>query len=108
MKRGDVVWAALDKRRPAIVVSTDRRNDLATDVVLVPCSRSGRLREWHVALRRGEAGLPKDCFAKCEQVTTLPKSQIEAGEIGRISDARLVEVERGILSALGILVARHA
>ncbi len=59
---------------------------------------------WHVAIRRGEAGLPQSCLAKCEQIATVPKSWIDPAELGRLSAARMLQVELAVLSALGIPV----
>ncbi len=59
---------------------------------------------WHVQLRRGEAGLPQACMAKCEQVATIPKSWVEPAELGTLSAGRMREVELAVLSALGILL----
>lgn len=104
MKRGSIHWVSLDKRRPAIVLSPDVRNRLASDVIVVPCSTTARKMAWHVELHRNEAGLPQGCMAKCEQIGTVPKSWIEPAELGVLSAARMREVELAVLSALGILV----
>ncbi len=102
MRRGAVHWVSLDKRRPAIVLSPEIRNRLASDVIVVPCSTAARPLRWHVRLRRGEAGLPQACSAKCEQIATVPKAWIDAREIGQLSPGRLREIERAVLSAIGI------
>ena len=104
MRRGAIHWVALDKKRPAIILSPDVRNRLANDVIIVPCSTTARKMVWHVQLRRGEAGLPQDCMAKCEQIATVPKSWVEPAELGTLSAGRMREVELAVLSALGILV----
>lgn len=104
MKRGAVHWVSLDKKRPAIILSPDVRNRLANDLIIVPCSTTARRMTWHVQLRRGEAGLPQACMAKCEQIATIPKSWVEPAELGRLPAARMREVELAVLSALGILV----
>jgi mRNA-degrading endonuclease toxin of MazEF toxin-antitoxin module len=108
LRRGAVHWVSLDKERPAIILSPDVRNRLANDVIIVPCSTTARRMTWHVQLQRGEAGLPQDCRAKCEQIATIPKSWIEPTELGRLSAARMREVELAVLSALGIVVAASA
>ncbi|HYV68104.1 MAG TPA: type II toxin-antitoxin system PemK/MazF family toxin [Myxococcales bacterium] len=103
MRRGAVHWVSLDKRRPAIILSPDIRNRLANDVIIVPCSTSARPMAWHVRIRRGEAGVPEACMAKCEQIATVPKNWIEPTELGRLSPGRMLQVELAVLSALGIL-----
>ena len=102
MRRGAVHWVSLDKRRPAIILSADSRNRAANDVVVVPCSASAHRMRWHVASRRGEAGLPEASMAKCEQITTLGKVDVEPEELGVLSKARIGEIERALLSALAI------
>jgi len=103
VRRGAVHWVALDKRRPAIILSPDVRNRLANDVIIVPCSTRARAMTWHVQIRRGEAGVPQACMAKCEQVATVPKSWIDDVELGQLSARRMREVELAVLSALGIV-----
>jgi len=97
-------WARFDKRRPALVVSPDERNALANDVIVVPCTRTRRLGPWHVALRRGEGGLPQASVAKCELITTLSKEDLDETPMGGpLRVERMHEVERSLLFALGIL-----
>ena len=101
--RGAVHWVQLDKRRPAVVISPDRRNLLAGDVVVLPCSSAARPMSWHVQLRRGEGGLPADSAAKCEQITTVPKHAVSASPLGgRLSASRIRQLEIAILRALAI------
>lgn len=105
MIRGSIHWADLDKRRPVIIVSVTRRNELAHDVMVVPCSTRLRPMVWHVHLKRGEGGLPSDSIAKCEQIMTLPKDELSSEPLGApLASARMVEIERAMMIALGILV----
>jgi mRNA-degrading endonuclease toxin of MazEF toxin-antitoxin module len=102
VRRGSIHWADLDKRRPVLVVSPDVRNGLAHDILIIPCSTSARPMGWHVRLEKGEGGLGQACLALCEQVTLLRKEFVEAEELGLLTRARMREVERALLSALGI------
>ena len=102
MRRGAVHWVSLDKRRPVVIVSADSRNRVANDVVVVPCSTSAHRMRWHVGLRKGEGGLPEGSMAKCEQITTLSKGDVETDELGVLSAARMRDIERALLSALAI------
>jgi mRNA-degrading endonuclease toxin of MazEF toxin-antitoxin module len=104
LRRGAVHWVSLDKQRPAIILSPDVRNRLANDVIVIPCSTTARRMPWHVQLRRGEAGLPQACMAKCEQVATIPKGWVEPTELGMLTPQRMREVELALVSALGIVV----
>lgn len=95
-------WADVEKRRPVVIVSPDRRNERASDVLIVPCSTSVRAMSWHVRLQRGEAGVFRDCYVACERVAVLRKEFIDPEELGVLSAARMREVEEALLSALGI------
>jgi mRNA-degrading endonuclease toxin of MazEF toxin-antitoxin module len=104
--RGFVYWAHMDKRRPVIVVSHDARNKFGNDVVIVPCTTNMRPLGWHIVLAKGEGGLPWPSIAKCEQLTTVRKADLEQVALGpRLSTERIREIERAILSALAITAA---
>ena len=102
-RRGFLHWALLDKRRPVLILSPDYRNELANDVIVVPCSTRLREAPTHVRLSKSEGGLGSASVLKCEQITTLPKIDIEPDAIGPpLGRARMVQVERGVLRAIGI------
>ena len=111
IRRGTIHWARIDKRRPVLVVSPDYRNEWASDVLVVPCSTMRRLAPTHVLLRRGEGGLESPSAAKCEQVMTLPRSDLEPTALGApLTPQRMDEIERALIGALGIepaALARH-
>jgi mRNA-degrading endonuclease toxin of MazEF toxin-antitoxin module len=86
-----------------LVLSIDARNERASDVIVIPCSTTMREAPTHVRLQRGEGGLPEPCMLKCEQITTLPKDDIDLAPLGpSLGRPRLVEIERAILRAIGI------
>ena len=93
------------KARPALVVSLDVRNRLANDVMLVPLSTTLREAPTHVRVEQGEGGVDHVSMAKCEQLTTLDKTFLWRGPFaGRVRDATMVEIERAIMRAIGIVV----
>lgn len=100
--RAHLYWARMDERRPVLVVSIDARNARAGDVIVVPCSTTLREAPTHVLLARGEGGLSRSCVLKCEQVTTLPQSDVIEPPLGALGLARMRDVERGILRAVGV------
>jgi mRNA interferase MazF len=103
-RRGHLHWVSLDKRRPALVVSPDYRNDLAHDVIIIPCSTRLRPAPTHVPLRRGEGGLAEPSVLKCEQITTLDKAEVHE-PLGKPLPASVLRaVERAILRAIGVPV----
>jgi len=101
--RGHLYWVRLDKRRPALVLSPDYRNELASDVIVIPCSTHLRLSPTHVLLKQGEGGLKASSVLKCEQITTLHRDDVEHDPIGRsLSSSKLHDVERAVLRAIGV------
>jgi len=105
LRRGYIYLAHLDKLGPVLVISPNVRNELANDVLFVPCSTNLSTAPTHVRLRRGEGGLPEASVLKCEQITTLHKDDVRAQALGGPLVARKVlEVERAILRAIGVPV----
>lgn len=104
-RRGFVYLARLDKWRPVLVVSPNVRNELASDVIVIPCSTRLSEAPTHVRLRKGEGGLSAPSVLKCEQITTLHQEDVRKGPLGApVSSACMVEVERSILRAIGVPV----
>jgi mRNA interferase MazF len=92
---------ALDKERPALVISSDALNRHSLDVCVVPVSTSEhRAFSLRPRLRAGEGGLDRDSWAKCDQVTTIEKSKALFPPLGVLSRASLDSVERAIKQAL--------
>lgn len=103
--RGYLYYVQLDKRRPALVVSPNIRNERASDALIVPCSSVLSEAPTHVWLRRGEGGVSVTSVLKCEQITNLHQAEIDPEPRGRaLSPARMREVERAILRAIGVPV----
>lgn len=103
-KRGEVYLADLDKPRPAVVLSVDQLNRHALDVCVVPITTKQHAKfVLRVPLKKGESGLDFDCWAKCDQVTTLEKAFLRPRPLGALSPAKLHEVEQKVKFALGLL-----
>jgi mRNA-degrading endonuclease toxin of MazEF toxin-antitoxin module len=103
LRRGYLYWAVLDKRRPALLLSPDARNDRARDVIIIPTSTVLREGPWHVRLKKGEGGVVAASVLLCEQITTVPKDCLDAAALGGpLSSARIGEVERAVLRAIGV------
>ena len=85
------------------MISPNIRNELASDVIVVPCSTRLLTAPTHVRLARGDGGLPQASVLKCEQITTLPKRLLSPSALGGpLSEALLEDVERGVLRAMGV------
>ena len=107
-RRSFLYWANLDKWRPALVLSPDYRNEHASDLIVVPCSTKVRAAPTHVILRRGEGGVASASVLKCEQIATLPKSELRSAPLGRaLSRERMQAVERAVLRAIGVPVPQE-
>ena len=110
-RRAHLYWVHIPdestgKRRPALVVSPDSRNRLASDVIVVPLSTVLREAPTHVRLRAREGGLPRPSVAKCEQITTLRRDRIAPHPLGgTLSPSRMVEIEKAVLRAIGVPVS---
>jgi mRNA interferase MazF len=100
-KRGEVYVFALDKNRPALVISSDAINAHSLDVCVVPIStaehKSFSLRPRLIA---GEAGLHRDSWVKCDKITTAERSAAVYPPLGALSRASLAKVEEAIKRCL--------
>ncbi len=107
-QRGDVVWVPFpfadrlaEKQRPAIVISGDGYQQVHGDLIIAQLtSRTNAppqlgdhvLREWQ------SAGLPLPSLARA-RVTTIHRSRVRK-RLGRLVDQDLVEVDRGLRTAM--------
>jgi mRNA interferase MazF len=102
-RRGDVCLFALDKERPAVVLSTDALNRFALDVCVVPISSIEHKR---FALRpkisAETGGLHKESWAKCDQVTTLEKQLAVYPPLGTLSPEVMQRLGRAVILALDL------
>ena len=104
-RRGFLYYARLDKRRPVLVISPNVRNHGASDVLIVPCSTVLSEAPTHVRLRKGEGGIGTTSVLKCEQLGAVRKEHLDPAALGgALAEARLRDVERAILRAIGVPV----
>ncbi len=110
-RRGHLYWVRIPdepggKRRPALVLSPDIRNQLASDVIVVPVSSVLRESPTHVRLRIREGGLARASVVKCEQITTLRRDRLGMRPLGGpLSSSRMLEVEKAVLRSIGVPVS---
>jgi mRNA-degrading endonuclease toxin of MazEF toxin-antitoxin module len=103
-KRGEVYVVQLDKQRPAIVLSVDPLNTCALDVCLVPLTTvEHRNFSMRVSIKKGEANLNFNCWAKCDQVTTIEKALLKYPPLGVLSTAAFGRIEDQVRVALGLI-----
>jgi mRNA interferase MazF len=90
--------------RPALVVSSDafNRSEISTVCVVVITSNLAlAAAPGNVRLNRREAGLPKASVLNVSQVATVDKAGL-VNQIGRLSAARLAQVDVGLRLAMSL------
>jgi mRNA interferase MazF len=106
IRQGDVFWidfgplagSAPAERHPCVVVQSDLFNSsrIATSVVCLITSNLNRANApGNVALRKGEANLPKASVVNVSQVLTIDKSDL-VERIGKLPADRIDAVRKGL------------
>lgn len=106
IRQGDVYWldfglasgSAPAERHPCVVVQSDtfNRSRIATTVVCLITSNMDRANApGNVALRVGDARLPKPSVVNVSQLVTVDKIELEA-KVGRLPAAALKAVLLGL------------
>ena len=102
-RRGDICLFALDKERPALVISTDALNRFSLDVCIIPLSTvQHRQFSLRPGLEAGEGGLSKRSWAKCDQVTTVEKQLAVYPPLGYLAHDALNRVAQAVRTALDL------
>lgn len=112
MLRGEVWWARVpmrgsgSKRRPMIIVSDDsfNQNERYPKVMVVHITTVKRLGgpyDWEVAIPRGTARLDRPGIAKCVEIYTLWKEQLE-GPSGTVPHAIMKKVDQALAVGLSL------
>jgi mRNA interferase MazF len=102
-RRGEICLVGLDKERPALIISSDALNRYALDVCVVPVTSVEHRRfSIRVAVPRGEGGLDRNSWAKCDQVTTLSTGLIRYPPLGRLTDSTMARITSAIRLALDL------
>jgi mRNA-degrading endonuclease toxin of MazEF toxin-antitoxin module len=103
-KRGEVYLVRLDKPRPAVVLSVDALNKFAPDVCVVAMTSVEHKKfSVRVPIKRGQGNLNSDCWAKCDQVTTMEKTLLRHPPLGTLSSATLRQIEDQVRVCLGLI-----
>jgi mRNA-degrading endonuclease toxin of MazEF toxin-antitoxin module len=103
-RRGEVCLVQLDKPRPAVVISVDAINRFALDICVVGLATTERRKfSMRVPIKKGDGNLNFDCWAKCDQVTTLEKSFCRYPPIGVLSAETFARIEEQVRICLGFL-----
>ena len=104
MRRGDVCWIDLDKRRPCVVVSADEVLDVdvwQAHVVPITSKLERAGLAGNVLLRASVTGLRKDSVAVPLGLELIDRALL--GErTGRVPDVLLDDIDAGIRAVLGL------
>jgi len=102
-RRGEIVLARFPggKVRPGVILSTDWLNRWALDVCAVPLTTIHRAEfPLRIPIGRGEGGLERDSWAKCDQVHTVEKVSLVLPPLGRLAPSTMGRIEEAVRAAL--------
>lgn len=100
MRRGELWWADVDKRRPVVLVSREEAYEVRALVIVAPVSTA--VRGFSVEVRVGKKeGLARPCVVNCDWLVTLPKRDL-VERIGALSASKLDQLDDALRFALGL------
>lgn len=100
MRRGEVWWARVDKRRPVVLISRDEAYDVRALVIVAPATTTIRGYAVEVKLGRRE-GLSRSCVVNCDWLVTISKDHLES-RVGVLSGEKLGQLDDALRFALGL------
>lgn len=103
MRRGEVWWAELGPpagRRPVVLLSRDEAYAIRSLVVVAPITTRIRHTPSEVFLGTDD-GMPRDCVANLDTITTLPKDCLRSRLVG-LNAQKLREIDAAIGFTLGL------
>ena len=100
MRRGEVWWAQIDKKRPVVLLSRDEAYDVRAMVIVAPATTTVRGYAVEVKVGRRE-GLPRECVVNCDWLVTVPKVDLVA-RAGSLSAAKVQKLDDALRFALGL------
>jgi mRNA interferase MazF len=101
VKRGQVWWARIDKRRPVVLVSREEAYAIRALVIVAPVTTTVRGYAVEVKLGKRE-GLPRDCVVNCDWLVTIAKRDLVA-RAGTLSAAKLAQLDDALRFALALV-----
>jgi mRNA interferase MazF len=100
MRRGEIWWARLDKKRPVVLVSRQEAYDVRALVIVAAISTTIRGYAVEIKVGRGE-GLPRSCVINCDWLVTIPKVDL-LERAGALSTSKLGQLDGALAFALGL------
>ncbi|MEZ4269942.1 MAG: type II toxin-antitoxin system PemK/MazF family toxin [Myxococcota bacterium] len=100
MKRGEIWWARVDKRRPVVLLSRPEAYAVRAMVIVAPVSTT--VRGFSVEVRVGKReGLPKSGVINCDWLVTLPRASL-VKRAGTLSASKQQQIDDALRFALGL------
>src|SRR5881409_2979300 len=103
-RRGDVWWVRVDKRRPALIVQTDKvREPRVQSFLVVPLTSRLHLEglPGNVRLDRRETGLPKTSVANVYDLQKVLRADF-LERLGALPGERLSSIDEGLRLVLDL------
>ena len=95
------VGSEINKTRPGLVISNNINNQYNQTITIIPItSNVEKIYPFEVFLSSQKSGLSKNSKAKCNQIRTIDKKRL-VKIIGKITSAKLKEIERALSLHLG-------
>ena len=100
MKRGEVWWAKLDKKRPVVLLSRNEAYEVRSLVIAAPATTT--IRGYAVEVKVGKReGLQRECVINCDWLVTLPKEDL-LERVGILGSSKLKQLDDALRFALGL------
>jgi mRNA interferase MazF len=92
------------KKRPAVIVSIDVRNQFKENVLIVPFTSDLTSGETptRILIPAGEGRLEVASLALCDNISAVRKLYLDRGPYGAITPQSLAKIQRAIQIAIGI------
>jgi mRNA interferase MazF len=89
-------------KRPALVIQNDIGNEKAPTTIVAAISSTVRIYPMNVKVNPPEGGLDRTSIIKTSQILTVAKQRLEK-RLGRLSKARMDDVDRAVKLSLSLL-----
>jgi mRNA interferase MazF len=100
VKRGEIWWARLDKRRPVVLLSRDEAYEVRALVIVAPTSTT--IRGFAAEVKVGpREGLRRPCVINCDWLLTVPKADL-LERAGALSSAKSRQLDEAVRFALAL------
>ena len=112
IRKGSLYWVDFSPgkgsepsgRRPGLVLQSDVLNDSKINtIIMLSITSTMKFGELpgNVALRKGEANLPRKCVINATQIKSVDRSSIKE-KIGTLSNKKMEEVHEGLKLVMGL------